>query len=188
MISFKCKTTDIQLSFKNLRPALPTSKNQLVKLICEFEFQINNLNIAIPGANVTCNIESFNVAKAFIPYLIVKGILADWEKEMFAVTIENGKIFGGTINVESPMIKIVHPENQRKIDLPINYRAIDILKMREAYSVDELERRNMLELLEKYEEELSNDIREISDITEKYNLKYEEVKNLINQKIKNHKL
>lgn len=188
MVSFTCKTSDIEFSLKNLRPAIPSSKAKQIKLICELEFQPNKLNITVPGSTVTCPTQTNIIAKAFVPFIILKGIIGDWKDEVFTLSIDKGTIFGGRVNVESKQILVIHPENQRKIDLPINYKTLDILKLREEYTSDELKRRNLLSKVEEYERIMNADICAAIELVGKYGFTFDELEELARDKIKRHKL
>jgi hypothetical protein len=188
MLSFTCKKKDIVAAIQFLAPALPEPKAIKGKLVCELEFDKDRLKITIPGASSYCAAEYNKIVKAFVPYLVLVQFLNDWSEEDFTVSIEREQICAGRMHVESELIRIAEPTQQRNIDLTMNYSTLDILKMGELFSKDEIKRKNFYDELIMTQYKMKDDIFDAETLLSKYGIKYDELQRIVRQKISNHKL
>lgn len=111
--------------------------------------------------------------------------MKNWKGEVFAASFDNGVVTFGGSSLESDAIKIVHLENQPKIDLPINYSDLDLLRSESQYSFEELKRMNLFSKIDKARENLDRSIRAALSELSVYGLKYDDIEKIIKEKIRN---
>jgi hypothetical protein len=157
-IVFECNKNELLSAIKHLRVALPKGKKKRLGTILEMNILPGRAKLSIIGASYTLNCTSQTYTKVVLPFLYIVNLVKSWGKENFKMQIEDGLINCSTTTIQSSMIKIIHPENQRSIDLTMNYSKKDLINLRKTHSFDELERVNLLKIIEMVEEELENNL------------------------------
>jgi hypothetical protein len=186
-IRLECGLVNIQEADKHHRVALPKSKKERAKAILEMNFKPQEVQLSVIGAMYRLRTSSGCYAKVLLPFVFFDTIVKDWKGEVFVASFDNGVITFGGSSLESDAIKIIHPENQPKIDLPINYSDLDLLRSELQYSFKELERMNLISKIDKARENLDEAIRISLSHLSVYGIKYDDIEKLIMEKISNTK-
>jgi hypothetical protein len=186
-IILECDIENIKEACKHLRVALPKSKRERAKAILEMNFKPQEVQLSLIGAMYRLRISSGCYAKILLPFVFFDTIVKDWKAKIFFASFDNGVITFGGSSLESDAIKIIHPENQSKIDLPINYSEHDLLRLEFQYSYEELGRMNLLSQIDKAKENLDKSVRTTLSQLSVYGIKYDEIEKLIMEKIGNTK-
>jgi hypothetical protein len=184
-IRLECNVDNIKEADKHLRVALPKSKKERAKAILEMNFKPQEVQLSVIGAMYRLRITSGCYVKVLLPFVFFDTIVKDWKGEVFAASFDNGVISFGGSSLESDAIKIVHPENQPKIDLPINYSDLDLLRSELQYSFEELKRMNLISKIDKARENLDEAIRITLSHLSVYGFKYDDIEKLVMDKIGN---
>ncbi len=153
-IKLECGIDNIKEACKHLRVALPKSKKERVKAILEMNFKPREVHLSVIGATYRLQVESEVFTKVMIPFIYLDKIVKSCRGDVFIASFDTGVITYGEIILESHSIKIIHPENQPKIDLPINYSDIDLLHLESQYSYEELGRMGLLSKIDKAKKNL----------------------------------
>ena len=86
----------------------------------EINFQPEQVQLSVLGAVYRLRAQPGIFAKVILPFSFFNKAVVDWRSPVFTASFEDGlATFGGT-SLESEYIQVVHPENQTKIDHPIN--------------------------------------------------------------------
>jgi len=104
---------------------------------------------------------------------------------VFIALFDTGVVTFSGSALESDSIKIIHPENQPKIDLPINYSNLNLLQLEFQYSYEELDRMNLLSKIDKAKENLDESIRKALSALSVYGVKYDDLEKIVRGKIIN---
>jgi hypothetical protein len=158
MIEFSCNTTDIQAAVKHIRVALPKRKKERINARAEINIKPESVTLAVIGASYTIDTHTGIYAKVVIPFLLIIRAVELIKSTVFVMQCEDGLVRVDGIEVSSPAIEIVHPENQSKIALTLNYRLLDILQLRSQYPIDGIERMGVLEKREETEGKMTDDV------------------------------
>lgn len=183
MIEFSCNIIDIQAAVEHIRVALPKRREERVKARVELDIKPDKVILSVVGASYTIDMDTGIFAKVFMPVLLLIRAVEVTKSSRLVMQCEDGKVrFGGT-EISSPEIEVVHPENQSKIDLTMNYRSLDILQLRSQHPIDEIKRMGLLEKLLKTEEKMTEDLESASDLLKPYGVTYEELRELLERRI-----
>jgi hypothetical protein len=143
-IKISCPKNDLLKALKHFNPVLPGGKLKR-SIMLEINVKINCVELSTTGASYLINCRTEGVAKVSVPLSHFFRIVKDSSNKIFNATFENGKMnFGpGVLNV--PAIHITHPENTKRINLPINYNERDLIRLRIHYADEELLFNNLLD-------------------------------------------
>jgi hypothetical protein len=184
-IKLECGIDNIKEACKHLRVALPKSKKERAQAILELNFKPKEVHLSVIGAKYRLHIESECFSKVLLPFVILDTIVKDWKGDVFIASFDTGVVTFGGSALESDSIKIVHPENQPKIDLPINYSDLNLLQLEFQYSLEELGRMNLLSKIDKAKENLDNSVRVALSALSVYGVKYDDIEKIVREKIRN---
>ena len=168
-----------------MRVALPKSKKERAQAILEMNFKPNEVHLSVIGAKYRLHIESECFSKVLLPFVILDTIVKDWKGDIFIASFDVGIVTFGGSALESDSIKIIHPENQPKIDLPINYSDLNLLQLEFQYSFEELGRMNLLLKIDKAKENLDKSVRMALSALSIYGIKYDDIEKIVREKIRN---
>lgn len=99
---------------------------------------------------------------------------------------DNGMYLGGLFSKGvGYKIQCTHPENAVTLDLPINYRDVDLLRLRGKVTDEELELTNDSTIIEAAEERLEKNIHEALKVLKEYGVTKEDLINLVEDRIPN---
>jgi len=184
-IKLECDIENIKEACKHLRVALPKSKRERSKAILEMNFKPKEVHLSVIGAKYRLRIEAECFTKVMLPFVILDTIVKDWKGDVFIASFDIGLVTFGGSALESDAIKIVHPENQPKIDLPINYSELNLLQLEFQYSYEELGRMNLLSKIDKAKEHLDESVRMALSALSVYGVKYDDIEKVVREKIRN---
>jgi hypothetical protein len=184
-IKLECEYPDIKAACNHLRVALPRNKKERATVILEINIKPEEITLSIIGASYKIKTETGIYTKILFPFVYLDTIVNDWEKMIFVLKIDDGFIQHGGSVLESTAIRVIHPENQKKMDLPMNYSNLDILRLEFRYSLDEIRRMNLLEKLDKAKEELYKSVKSATAELSAYNVKYDDIEKIVREKIRN---
>lgn len=189
-IVLECNTDRVKAACKHLRVALPKNKRDRATAVLEINFHPQEVKLTVIGATYRLGIQPGLFAKVLLPFVFFDKALKDWQAATFIASFENGLFtFGGT-SMESEVIKVVHPENQPKIELAINSSDADFLALEYRYSIDELKRMNLLGRIDKAKDNLDGAIRNALGLLSAYGVRYTDLAGLVVERIRarNHHL
>jgi hypothetical protein len=184
-IRLECGIENIKAACKHLRVALPKSKKERAQAILEMNFKPKEVYLTVIGATYRLHVESECFTKVLLPFVFFDKIVKSCSNNIFVLSFDRGVVTYGETTLESHSIKIIHPENQPKIDLPINYSDLNLLQLEFQYSYEELGRMNLLSKIDKAKENLDESIRTALSALSMYGIKYDDIEKIVREKIRN---
>lgn len=185
-VTLICNRKELLLALKQVKLGLPKSKREQLSSTLEIDLKPGSVKLSTIGASYSLKTTSQVFAKILVPYTYFYDLVHQYHGTIFSIDFYQGKLVCGSITYESLLIQIVHPENQRPLDLPMNYGAKDLLLLRETHSVEELERLNLLKKIEDVEEDLKSNSIKASLILNQYGVTRKDIEQLIRSKLKEH--
>jgi hypothetical protein len=169
-IRIGCSKSDLLSALRIVAVGVPKNKRQRAEVNVEIDLRPDAAEFATIGARSKIACVCTACAKVFLPFAYLLDVVRRWDKDQFVAEIEPGKLIVGLHTLESSRITIVHPENQERIELPLNYTVLDILKLRYSHSPEDLDRMNLLCRVEQAEDELEADAARAERQLSKYGL------------------
>jgi len=158
--SVKIKKSTLNAAFRSLGAAVRKQK-KFYKDLTVIELTVTNglLTLAVPGSIVSKQCTTVGTCKATLRYNYFFQLIEDCTHKLISIEIKEGEI---NINGVRKIVNTTFFENDsilRTINLPVNYRDIDLLRMpHEGFTIEEL-RFNLLALpLMKAEKKLKDNI------------------------------
>jgi len=182
-IELRCKTEEVRAAIQFLRPALPSSRKELGRVMLEFSFKPNEVELSVIGASYHFKIENRVFAKVLMRFVPFERLVKTWNSPEFVIAIDKGAISYASTTIESAAIKVLHPENQLRIELPMNYTDIDLLRIERQYSYEELGRMNLLSNIDKAKDRAHKSIDDAMSYLAPYGIRREDVENLLRSSI-----
>lgn len=182
-LKLNCPKIDLLKAAKHFKPAIPKHQTAANNFILEFNFKINCIELSTIGASYTIYCKTEGVAKVSMPIKYFSAILKDCKSDIFEATFEEGKMFFDGITIKNPVIKISHPENIEKINLPINFSEREFLLLRIKYSEETLAFNNLLPELIQQEKAKDNRIQKAQTILAPLGISFIQLKEFVDNVI-----
>ena len=180
-VRFECSRSELSSALKMVAIGTAKKKSEKADAVVEIDLQPDKAEFLTLGAKSWVACVANGYAKAFLPFVHLYEIVRKWKGDRMIVELEPGKLTVGSYIYESARVKVVHPENQVRIELPLNYSIIDILNLPDKYSVDDLERLNLVFKVEKAELELDENAQRASYDLSKYGVTKDELLEFIRE-------
>ena len=178
------------IKYEELQSALNQIKRIKVKqskkkqnFIMHLMIKQNTLELDATGMAFDIPCKCDRIMTLLVPFQPFFVLIKDLDEEWIKIEFDNNYINLGNRRIENPFIKVEHPENLRRIKLPINYNITELLSLRDRYSIEELEKNNIYEDLLQAEEKLNEDINQAVDFLKKYGITHKELSNIIDRKV-----
>ena len=154
-------------------------------IILEITTLDNGVQLEAPGINIEIEGTTQNHAKAAIPLLYFKNIVESIKDENVNGMISEGELKIGIISIQCETNFYTPHKNLKKIKLPINYTDLHLLQLEnKEYTLEELKFNNLIVLIHQSNKRLANNINKVSEILSVYGVSENEIREMINKKIK----
>jgi hypothetical protein len=139
------------------------------------------------GSPLVChrnNSEHWNIE---LPFMYIYSVVKNSKNNEINISFENNKLKFENVTIAG--VKITKRENNTKennaskIELPFNYTDIYLLNLRPKYTENVINQNGLVDLIEKAESRLENNLKAAVKYLKIYGLSYEELKELIKSKI-----
>ena len=181
---FTVTTKTIVSELKKMTQSLVRVKNKK-NIILEITTLDNGIQLEAPGINIEIEGATQNHAKAAIPLLYFKDIIESIKEENIVGIISEGEIKIGIISIYCETNFYTPHKNLKKIKLPINYTDLHLLQLENKdYTLEELKFNDLIIVIHQANKRLENNIKKTSEILSVYGVSENEIRELINMKIK----
>ncbi|MBN1639174.1 MAG: hypothetical protein JW866_09415 [Ignavibacteriales bacterium] len=184
MNSFNLNSSEAKKVLGNLKKVLNKVKTDPKSTLLEVHIKLEEIEFKLVGMSGFIKIKNNTIFSLQVPFLSFYKIIQSLRASESLIQVEDNFIKIGNFSVRSPYICVIHPENSEILDLPLNTHILNILALRYKYSEEELRKNNYLEILEKKEQELEDDMSKIRHIMFKYNVYTKIVEDSIYDKIR----
>jgi len=179
-----CKTSELNDAMKFLSIVVP--KNKKGKLYsCEITIKTNEVNFVAIGATRVLYCKSTGPVKITIPFLYFYDIVKSIKTFSTQITIGDGLMAIGNLTVKVNTFFFQDDSILRSIQLPINYSIVDILRLSDRYTPEEIEFNKLDILLKRAFAELNKDISVSYGILKKYGVTTDEIRKIVLEEILN---
>ena len=179
-----CKTSELSDAMKFLSIVVPKSKKG--KLYnCEITIKTNEVNFVAIGATRVLYCKSTGPVKITIPFLYFYDIVKSIKTFSTQITIGSGLMAIGNLTVKVNTFFFQDDSILRSIQLPINYSIVDILRLSDRYTPEEIEFNKLDILLKRAFAELNKDISVSYGILKKYGVTTDEIRKIVLEEIFN---
>ena len=182
-VTISCRIKDIKAGMKHLKAALPKKKEQYNFAMIELTIRPDRLTMSTIGASYHFDCTADRFAKVILPAVVMAQIIKASKSETFKIECRQGEITFERAILSSGAIVLVHLENHSTIDLPMNYTAVDLLRLRKLHDAEELERMHVLDEVLTAEEDLADDISEAHILLGQYGVSEDDVRQLVHGQI-----
>ena len=184
-VVFKAKKADLLKEYNNINSLIP-EKVADTWLVLEFDFNNDVAKINSIGMSSSIDCESNYRGKVLIPYQIFEIMALHSFSSEITVTLTNNRLAFDNKSYKSKYIVILkNNENDKQEDiiLSLNYSDLELISLRYRYNVDYLKKRELLYKVEKAEEQLTSAISNACDLLNEFEIKPNDIKELIMKKM-----
>lgn len=168
-----------------LSRVLRKSNGNRNRQVAEFTIVNNKLIINVPGATLDINVISEGGAKFTTNIIPFSKALNVFDESILEFTLYNNQLSCGAFRLNVLSTFFNDDKVLRKIDLPLNYKKEDLIKLLSGkYTKEELAFNELDELCANIDIELKENIFKVSNILAPYGIKYEKIKQLIEDELK----
>lgn len=186
MISFSTNKKDLIKTLNSLKAILKGPIKKYLSVICEITVIDGKVKFAIPGCLFELECETEGTAKAAIPFLYFYEIVKAHSKENIKFEIYESNMKCGNIKFKADTWFFPNDKILRTLDIPMNYKDLDLLKLRhQNYTEEELQFNKITRKIDEAEERLKTNLLNAYLILKDYNVSYEEIKKIVDEKIRN---
>lgn len=179
-----CKTSELNDAMKFLSIAVP--KNRRGKLYSlEITIKTNEVIFVAIGATRVLFCKCEGPVKVSIPFLYFYDIVKNIKTFSTQIAISEGTMTIGNLTVKASTFFFNDDSILRSIKLPINYSIVDILRLRDQYTPEEIEFNKMDILIKKTITEIDKDINLSYRTLKKYGVTSAEIRKLVHERILN---
>ncbi len=175
---FKLTTKELRSILKRIKTTLaPRWKEQ--RPYCELTIKTNTIELVVTGVKQICECEAWGPAKVTISFLHLLYLVNDRPRLMTKVAVGDDFM---TINETTVPVVTWFFKNDsilRSIDLPVNYDIVDILKLPQKYTKEELVFNKLAEENRKAQDKLYDDIVKVRRILKKYRITEDQIQNFV---------
>lgn len=181
---FTVSTKTIVSELKKMTQSLGRVKNKK-NIILEITTLDNGIQLEAPGINIEIEGATQNHAKAAIPLLYFKDIIESIKEENVVGLISEGELKIGIISIYCETNFYNPHKNLKKIKLPINFTDLHLLQLENKnYTLEELKFNDLIIVIHQANKRLENNIKKTSEILSIYGVSENEIREMINKKIK----
>lgn len=179
MLTFKAPKSEFQRAAKHMKHALPKDKAKLQQAV-EIKFMKNEIELSTIGASYRLYGKSEGAGRASMSLLQFADIVLSQDGEYIEVKFAPGLFESGKSGIKGTSVKVDSEGGMpATIDLAINYKLSDLLRLRDKYPWDQIEFNNLAKTLEKAEEDLEYNIEKAYTILKQYDISRSELKTLV---------
>jgi len=179
-----CKTSELNDVMKFLSIVVPKSKKGKL-YSCEITIKTNEVNFVAIGATRVLYCKSTGPVKISIPFLYFYDIVKNIKTFSTQISIGDGLMAIGNLNVKVNTFFFQDDSILRSIKLPINYSIVDILRLSDRYTPEEIGFNKLDILLKRAYAELDKDISVSYGILKKYGVTTDEIRKIVLEEIFN---
>ena len=179
-----CKTSELNDVMKFLSIVVPKSKKGKL-YCCEITIKTNEVNFVAIGATRVLYCKSTGPVKISIPFLYFYDIVKNIKTFSTQISIGDGLMAIGNLNVKVSTFFFQDDSILRSIKLPINYSIVDILRLSDRYTPEEIRFNKLDILLKRAYAELDKDISVSYGILKKYGVTTDEIRKIVLEEIFN---
>lgn len=183
MINFSCDRKDILKVLRSINTILAQSDKAKKDYILNFNFKPGKVEIIGFGVSMFINIKCNSFYNVAIPFPILWRLVQDSKDKRFVMEISQSRIKSKNIAIDSPLIKISQPDDSPQIEMDITPSKIEILALRNEYSIDELNDLNLINEVQQTEKELEEALLKCESVLNVFNITAAELNKLIEKKI-----
>lgn len=178
-VHVKCDPGALLDALKKIGATVPRGRK--ARLAYRLEMRINPAEMQLSGIGVqyhlACSADKYGTV--VLPFYILLDLVSSHRSKELFMGFDEGSIQFGDIRLRHTAIQLLHPEDQREIDLPMNYRDEDLVRLGRQLSDEELERRNLLEVVRAAEERMERSLGEAAAILAPYGVTPGDVRSLV---------
>lgn len=184
MIRFVVLKADLLRILTQLNKLVKSAKKQQTTL--EITLTKDNITFNIPGAQLNLMAHTKGSAKLSMRLAYILDIVQTLRDEVVIADIKENQLIisNKTFTVLTTFFE--NDEILRSIDLPLNYKDIDLAKLSvsDKYTKNELDFNNLLSDAERINIEITDDTKKVYSILSKYGFSYNDVVAFIKTKLK----
>lgn len=183
MVRFVVFKVDLLRILTQLKKLVKSVKKKEATL--EISLTKDTITFNIPGAQLHLDAHTVGSAKLTIRLAYFLDIIETLRDEVVIADIKENQL---TINNKTFAVLTTFFENDeilRSIDLPLNYKDIDLAKLTlsDKYTKSELDFNNLLSVSERVNMEITDDTKKVYSILAKYGFSYNEVVAFVKTKL-----
>jgi hypothetical protein len=183
--SFKIRKSKLKSELAKIYKAYRGYSNKTFSRVLEITITDNLITLVIPGVKLEVPCETLNTAKATLDFLYFYDIVKSWSETFIEVIFTDNQMQIGITKIKLQTTFFENDSILRSIKLPLNYTDWHLLQLdQKGFTIEEL-RFNKLEF-EVYhaKKRLTQNTNKVKIILEVYGFTRNEIKNLIEIKIK----
>lgn len=184
MARFVVLKVDLLRILTQLKKLARSAKNK--EAILEITLTKDTITFNIPGAQLHLDAHTVGTAKLTIRLAYFLDIIETLRDQVVIADIKENQLTIG--NISFPVLTTFFEDDEilRSIDLPLNYKDIDLAKLSlsDKYTKSELDFNNLLSVAERANKEITDDTNKAYSILSKYGFTYNEVVEIIKSKLK----
>ena len=177
-----CKTSELNDVMRFLSKAVPKNKKGIL-YGCEITIKTNEVIFVSIGATKVLYCNSTGPVKISIPFLYFYDIVKNIRIFNAQISIGEGLMTIGDLTVKASTCFFNDDSILRSINLPINYSIVDILRLSDQYTPQEIEFNKLDGMIKIAYAEIDKDINLTYGILKKYGFTKDEVRNITLEKI-----
>lgn len=175
---FSIETKELRRFLKLLKTTWKTTWKE-EKPYCEITIKSNNLEFVLAGIKQTIKCEAWGPARIVISFMHFDHLVND--RPILKTKVVVGDDFM-SVNETTVCVQTWFFKNDsilRSIDLPVNFKITDILRLSEKYTKEEIEFNKLSIEYRKAHDKLYDDIQKINRILKPYNISNDKVQEFI---------
>lgn len=175
----KCDPAELLDALKKIGATISRSRRARLAYMLEIRIKPDEMLLSGIGVQyrVACSADKYGTV--VLPFFILLDLAKSHRSKELFMAFNAGSIQFGEVRLRHTAIKLVHPEDQREVDLPMNHRDEELIRLGRQLSDDELERRNLLEAVRAAEERLERALGEAAAILAPYGVTPGDVRSLV---------
>lgn len=183
IISFTLPTKEIFEPIQHFRKLTKRAVRKLTAL--EINCVFNTVTLSVPGASVKriCKTEGIGAYTVSLEYFFL--LLKDHKKESIEVTLNDGELKVGNATVSGVMLgtKVLHPENLKVIDMPINYTDKDLLNLPLKYTDAVIDFAQAGWMIKEAQERLDKEIDKAHALLKSYGVERNDLQKIVDYRL-----
>lgn len=177
-----CKTSELNDVMRFLSKAVPKNKKGIL-YGCEITIKTNEVIFVSIGATKVLYCNSTGPVKISIPFLYFYDIVKNIRTFNAQISIGEGLMTIGDLTVKASTCFFNDDSILRSINLPINYSIVDILRLSDQYTPQEIEFNKLDGMIKIAYAEIDKDVNLTYGILKKYGFTKDEIRNITLEKI-----
>jgi len=182
--AMSCKTSELHDVMRFLSRAVPRNKKGLLHG-CEITIKTNEVIFVSIGATKVLYCNSTGPVKVSIPFLYFYDIVKNIKSYNTQISIGEGLMTLGNLTVKVSTCFFNDDSILRSIDLPINYAIVDIIRLSDHYTPEEIEFNKLDVMIKRAYAEIEKDINLTYRKLMKYGVSIDDLRKIVHQRIHN---